>query len=366
MKPQVRLLPFRGFWLMASACLIAAVAAAADKPSYIQIPLKGPAAGKAWEVCATGNVKVSAETIRDSATDGPITRMSFQKTGEERRIAALEGTPGGSIEGAKVLALRCRLQLREGSPPPVAMVVFEKDGGAWYRITRKAVPTDGFGDVRIPLTGPFNRALFASDKDETVRWDQVDRVWVALLLDGPATGSLDVSRAVFTNEPFRPTGPLAVGGAWEAGQDPAVRAQISSPKGTADGKPQMKYTFEMPGGRHMYAIPRVAVNVDELDGYSGLKFTYRAELPAGIDGLLVMLMEASGTQYYADPAPPAAADWKTVTIPFSTFRRGGWSPDENDRLDLNEVRHVAIGMHGTAKPAHASGTITVTDVQFVP
>jgi len=42
------------------------------------------------------------------------------------------------------------------------------------------------------------------------------------------------------------------------------------------------------------------------------------------------------------------------------------SEDENDRLDLNDVSHVAIGLHGTAKAVNASGVIMVSDVQFVP
>jgi hypothetical protein len=50
----------------------------------------------------------------------------------------------------------------------------------------------------------------------------------------------------------------------------------------------------------------------------------------------------------------------------SDFRRGGWSPDDNDRLDLKDVRYVTVGMHGTARPANAQGTIEVTDVKFVP
>ena len=79
-----------------------------------------------------------------------------------------------------------------------------------------------------------------------------------------------------------------------------------------------------------------------------------------------MLLESSGTQYCAQPAPPATEEWKTITIPFKQFVRGSWSKDENDHLDLNEVRNVAIGMHGTAKATPAVGTIMVCDVQFVP
>jgi hypothetical protein len=191
-------------------------------------------------------------------------------------------------------------------------------------------------------------------------------VWVGLLIDGPAKGTFEVERAVFTDEPFRPIRPFRVSGAWDAAQDPAVRGRLTTAEEGPDGGPCMRYAFQLQGGRHMYAIPRVAVNVEELEGYSGLRFTYKADLPQGIPGLLVMLIEADGTQYYADPAPPGSSDWKTVTVPFGRFRRGGWSEDENDRLDLNDVRYVAIGMHGSAKQDAASGTIMVADVELVP
>jgi hypothetical protein len=208
--------------------------------------------------------------------------------------------------------------------------------------------------------------LFGTDTDTDADWEQVERVWIALLIDGPATGWWDVRRAVFTNEPFRPAEPLAVWGAWSAAQDPAVRGTVANAHIGPGNRAIMRYSFELPGGRHMYAVPRVPVDVEELDAYSGLRFTYTAALPSGIDGLLVMLLEADGTQYYASPAPPPSEKWSTITIPFSKFRRGGWSADENGGLDLKEVRYVAVGIHGTARLAKAAGQIDVTDVQFVP
>jgi hypothetical protein len=220
--------------------------------------------------------------------------------------------------------------------------------------------------LRVPLGKPFQPALFSAGEQEAVDWTQVERVWVALLVDGPARGSLELTRAVFTDEPFRPDSPLAIRGTWESSHDPAVQDRIALENSGPGGGPTISYTFTMPGGRHMYATARVPVQVEELEGYSALRFTYRTELPEGINGLLVMLMEADGTQYVAEPAPADSADWTTATIRFDQFRRGGWSNDENDRLDLNEVRHAAIGLHGTAKPQSASGKIVVAGVEFVP
>ena len=83
-------------------------------------------------------------------------------------------------------------------------------------------------------------------------------------------------------------------------------------------------------------------------------------------GTGVMLIEADGTQYRAEPAPQPSGQWQTFDVPFDRFARGGWSTDENDRLDLNDVRYVVIGVHGTADEAKASGTIWIADVEFLP
>ena len=69
----------------------------------------------------------------------------------------------------------------------------------------------------------------------------------------------------------------------------------------------------------MYAMIRTSVEVDELDAYSGLRFTCLANLPEGIDGLLVMLIERDGTQYQAVPPPAATDEQQTITIPFEQF-----------------------------------------------
>ena len=224
-------------------------------------------------------------------------------------------------------------------------------------------------EVRLPLAS-FRRAAFAQDEDEEIQWSQVERLWLGLVLDGPAEGTLALTRAVLTDEPYRPTAPLKVTngapGNWSVAHDRAATAKTTTPAEGPDGKPCMRLDYAFPGGRHMYVVPSTPLPEAELEGYGALRFTYKATLPEGIDGLLVMLMERDGTQYFADPAPPASDEWKTITIPFASFQRGTWSPDENDRLDLNDVGRVAIGLHGTTTETQGKGTIWAADVQFVP
>jgi hypothetical protein len=116
----------------------------------------------------------------------------------------------------------------------------------------------------------------------------------------------------------------------------------------------------------MYAIPSTPVPEQGLEGYRALRFTYKASLPAGIKGLLVTLGEHGGGQYFADPAPPASADWTTITIPFENFKKAGWAKDTNEKLDLDQVDRLMIGVHGTASGAGGGGCIWVTDIEFVP
>lgn len=348
-------------------CVVALVIGdlTAQEPAGVNVPLVNQNGDVGLTAAPGFGMDVSAKSIKGSTPDVTATRLTFNNPREQRRIAALAGVPGGSIEGARVLAFDCRLAMPQGPLPPIVALFFESDGGAWYRISTKAPPRSLFDEIRLPLRGTFKRARFATDSDETIRWEQVERVWLGLLVDGPTEGVIEVRRTRFTDELFRPDSPIPLGKTWDIAQDPAVQSKLDpAAQGPGDAL-MMEYRFDIPGGRHMYAMARTPVEVEELDAYSALRFTYQVDLPEGIDGLLVMLIERDGTQYRAVPTPPESGAWKTVTIPFDKFERGGWSKDENDQLDLEQVSHVAIGMHGTT-PTAASATIKVVEVMFVP
>jgi len=334
---------------------------AAEVTDFRRIPLAGDPNGIESLTLAV-HAGVTASMTRKSDDERETLCLTFDKTTQDRRLVAIQAQLSEPLGQLRVLSLKSRLEMCEGATPKLALIAFEDAGGVWYRISHSQPARDGLTEVRIPLNGSFQQAKFSVDNDDSLRWEQVDRVWIALLLDGPVNGEFDVAEAVFTDKPFHPAEPLSIEGDWEVAQDPAMQSQLTTP---AD-PPCVQFDFRMPAGRHMFAIPRVPVNVEELDGYSGLQFSYQAKLPPGINGLLVMLVEGDGTQYLAGPAPPASDDWRTLTIPFTAFRRGGWSNDENDQLDLNQVRQVAIGLHGTTTDPAAQGQIRVRAVQFVP
>lgn len=303
---------------------------------------------------------------------GNVVKVTFNKAGEERRFVALEAQPRGNLSGAKVMALKCRVNLSGGSQLRWAVMVFERGGGVWFKVGTPITASEQFTETRLPVT-QLHRAAFSEDANGQVDWDKVEKVWVGIVVDGQAQGSFEVSAAQFTSAPSQPSQPLRItgngAGVWSVEQDPAVQSKLTTPNERPDGKPCMKFEFTLPGGRHMYALPTLSVPEAELEGYRGLQFTYKATLPTGnaiLQGLLVSLHERDGSQYYASPMPPPAADWKTITIPFESFKLGEWSKDENGRLDVDQIAAVSIGVHGTASGAGGSGVIYAADVVFVP
>jgi len=116
----------------------------------------------------------------------------------------------------------------------------------------------------------------------------------------------------------------------------------------------------------MYILPSISLPDADLTGYSGLQLTYKANLPSGIKALLVTLVEHDGSHYYTDWLATPSDEWRTLVIPFSEFRLGGWSQDENGRLDLDQIGSVIVGMHGTTRESEGRGSIWVASIAFVP
>jgi hypothetical protein len=291
--------------------------------------------------------------------------VSFAKVSDERRFLGFEA-PLKGLAIARALEVRYALRIGGGSAR-LAFLAFDSSGNAWFGIDSRPLPEMKDGEARLTLRN-LAQAGFSRDERKPFDWKHIVRIRFGVVLDGPARGTIMLRDAALTDEPYRPTRPLVVPISdpklWSLSHDPAATLTIAR---VDEGKPCTRIDCILPGGRHMYAVPSVQLQEAELSGYSGLRLTYRAVLPKGIDGLLVMLIERNGgTQYYADPAPKASGDWTTVTIPFERFQRGSWSKDDNDRLDLDAVLSVAIGVHGTTTEAQGKGAIWLSDVAFVP
>ena len=351
----------RSAWVLVLMGLILA-ASWATAQGEVNVPLTS------LKLVGLGGVQAELQQVADADDGKPATRITFAKAGEERRLLAVAAVPAASPAGAKALAIRYRLALAEGEGPRAALVIFDKDGGSWYKVGGYPLAVGEFRDARISVAA-LRQTAFSQDESGELEWDNVDKVWLGVVIDGAAEGALEFSDARFTDEPYRPDRPLRVTGdgpgEWGSGQDPAVKSKLTTPNEGPDGKPCMKYEFTVPAGRHMYAIPNTKVVGGELEGYGALRFQYKVNIPPDMR-LLVTLGEHGGAQYYVEPPGPWPAEWTTMVLPFEQFTAAGWgAKDANGKLDIESVGSVTIGTHGTAREA-GPGFIMATDVEFVP
>lgn len=332
----------------------------------VNMPLGGTSGVEGLTPVPIGGLKVKTEMVAGADGDRAALKVSFDKPGEERRFLALERPLKGMPTGTKAVAIRYRLKIEGAEAVRPALVVFEKGGGVWYKVAAPVEPSPEFTDGRLSVAS-LAQAAFSQDASGQIEWDNLDKVWLGLIIDGAAKGTFELSDARLTSEPYKPTQPLRVTGdgpgVWTVSKDPAAEGTVTTPNEGPDGKPCMRFDFTFPGGRHMFALPSTIVPAFDLEGYTALRFKYRAVLPEGLKGLLVSVVERDGSQYCVEP--PASAEWTTLTVPFADLKLGGWSRDENDRLDIDQIGSIIIGTHGTAKVG-GTGTIWAADIEFVP
>ena len=314
-----------------------------------------------WKVIPTAGLNV-----RWKQAGGRLV-INFSKLGKERRLLLLETTQP-QVSKAKSVALRYRLRFVRGGQLRFAVLAHGAAGEVWFKV---AQPVESVGEEvewRIPLTG-LNPAAFSTaqtDPDMT----KVRKFQVGLALDGACEGIWEIKSISLSSEPFKPTKPLIVPISPQIklslAHDPAAKTRTEIVKEGPEGKWCWKTEFVIPGGRHMYVLPSLPLPDIDLTGYSGLQLTYKATLPSGIKALLVILVEQDGSHYYTDWIATPSDEWRTLVIPFSEFRLGGWSQDENGRLDLDQIGSVIVGMHGTTSESEGRGSIWVASIAFVP
>ena len=340
-----------------------ALAATATAPAAEVSLIGGPAGFKSVRCVPMNEVTANAERATEAL------KVRFEKTGDIRRMLALEVRAKQALMEPRVLALRVQINLDQGDAPKPGIMLYERGGGVWYRVSGRAMMLGEETEIRMPMRN-LREAAFSDDESGQLEWDQVEKVWVALLMDSPARGTILLRRVLLTDEPYRPTQPIRLTGSgpgtWSVGKDRAAKAELTTPKEGPEGQACMKVEFAFPGGRHMYMVPSTSVPETDLDGYRALRFKYRAVLQKGIEGLLVSLNETDGSQYVATPAPRASDEWTTIAIPISDFKLGSWTKDPDNRLSLCDVVRVSIGTHGTPSGTGGDGVIMAADIELVP
>jgi hypothetical protein len=316
---------------------------------------------------AASGVKIESLWAPLADTDGAV-KLTFTKGEPGRSFLGYEVTVPADASGARSLVLRHSLRLAVGDAPRLAAIVFDDAGGAWLKVSGEPAIQDTFGEVSVPVT-LMVRAEFSATAASQPDWGRVRKLWVGAVFESASEGSLSFASVRFSETAYRPSRPLLVygpdGPAWSAGADPAVKWSLDRVDDGPDGAPCTRFSFELPGGRHMYAIPVMSIGPGRLADYSGIRVTYKATLPEGIPGLLVMVGER-GAQFYLDPGPPASSEWRTVDIPFAQLQLGPWSRDDNGALDLERADAIFCGLHGTAQGQLGSGTVWIARVEALP
>jgi hypothetical protein len=311
---------------------------------------------------------VTAEISRLAADQGgPGLRVAYDKPGEERRFVCVEARPAAPLAPFRAVDLSYRLVPAAGGAVRFAVLVYEQGGGVWFRAGSPMAPSAERRDCRFSLQG-LRQAAFSQDASGQLEWDRVERVWIGFMVDGQGRGSYELSKAVLTGEAYRATEAVSLFRAdsaqWSVGADPAVSGQAMELV-EVEGAKCLRLRFRFPGGRHMYYVPTQPLEEMEYSAYGGLRFTYRATVPAGVDGLLVCVME-NGGQFVATPPPAASGDWESVTVPWRAFPLGAWSKDDNGRLDVDAISRVSAGAHGTAQGEGGEGEILIRGIEVVP
>lgn len=298
-------------------------------------------------------------------------KVTFAKEGEERRFVALSAPRKGIPFAPNALEASYSLTVSEGDASGIrpGLLLYEKDGGAWFKLGRPLNESTDSTDTRFSIQSS-REAAFSEDTNRQLDWAQVDRVWFGLVVDGKVQADFNLHRIVLTSRPFRPTKPLSVfrleASAWSLSGDSAVTHGIVIAEDGPNSTLCTRHTFNFPGGRHMYTTPSQAFPETEVSAYAGLRLTYKAALPKGIDGVLILLAEEGGGQYYAAPAPTAAETWTRCDLPFSAFKHASWTKDANNQLDLDLISRITVGAHGQAQGKGGDGVICIADIQLLP
>ena len=186
---------------------------------------------------------------------------------------------------------------------------------------------------------------------------------LALCLAWPLTASAQTAE--------RPAIPLTLGagtggeGAWTcsgAAHSPTTLKVDETAGPEATPAAVLEFTFSP--GKYNYNWAEVACGSARATGCVAVRLTYRTELPDGFPALNLMVRESTGAGYWVpDCLPPSPTRFRTETVAFTRFTVPSWSKDDNGKLDLELVDHVALGL---ATGSSGPGRILIADVELVP
>ncbi|NMA46855.1 MAG: hypothetical protein GX945_09875 [Lentisphaerae bacterium] len=312
-------------------------------------------------------VDASLETLAAGESGGPLWRITFTKKGAERRFVPLAIEAPAAMPAFKALELSIAVSAGEDVAIRPAIIFFTKNGDAWYRYGTPRANDGRTEALRLNLSS-LRRTNFSSGSDKELEWSKLSHFWLGFLADGEGSGRVEISKASLTSRPYVPTAPLEIAlepvQKWSIGIDKAATQKSAMVK---DGDMELPMlSFRFPLGRHMFVTPGMPLPEAEYAAYKGLRLTYKAKIPAGINGLLILLHEGGGS-FYNTIAVPASAEWRSIELPFAGFKMASWNekPSGNE-LDVSNVKRITIGCHGTATGDDGEGEIVVKKLELLP
>ena len=312
-------------------------------------------------------VDASLAAVPAGEAGGPLWRIVFTKKGSERRFVPLAIEAPAAMPAFKALEVTVAANADEAVAIRPAIMFFDKNGDAWYRYGTP-VGTDGkAATLRMNLVS-LRRTNFSSGAGNELDWSGLSHFWVGFLADGEGAGRVELSNASLTSRPYVPTAPLEIAllpiQKWSLGIDKAATQSTAMVKDGDVDVPTVSFRF--PLNRHMFVTPVMPLPEAEYASYKGLRLTYKAKVPAGIKGLLIMLGEGGGS-FYTTVAVPPSAEWRSIDLPFDSFMMASWSkkPSGSD-LDVSNIKSITIGCHGSATGDNGEGEIAVKKLELMP
>lgn len=325
-----------------------------------QLPLTF--AGKGQLVRVAG-----VETTLSAVEKAPVV-LSFNKSGVERRLVAVEMPLDAKTNEFHALEARVSLEAAEGQTCYGIVMLEEEGGGFWVRQSMKLeVAADQYLYLSL-RPGAMRQLAYSKDDNGKLDWENVRRIRLGVVVEGAGAGKVSFSQITLSNRQYKPEKPVKIdirtGDHWHGGADSAVR-DISYQTVQEDGAKAVKFSFTFPKNRHMYFLPTLALPEMDFASYSGMRLTYKATLPEPLD-MLILFGDDRGQ--YCGKSPAGSAEWKQVDLLFKDYRGAGWTPSVKGKaLEPDAIRRMTVGCHGVAgQNSDGKGVIFIRSLELIP
>jgi hypothetical protein len=328
-----------------------------------------------WKVLGgTGKAAITT-TAGDKDTQVNALRFEYSIAKGDLNTLALPVT-----EGKLSRARSLRFRVKTDYTVPLVFALQEKDGGRWMALF--TVPQGKWQDVQLS-TSDF---VLSQDKDDPADTNhkldldrieymgildlnqflvQVDNPIVAQIFDiRKGQHSLYLTDFVVTPDQLPGNAASSATGVLDTFARPQVGwlgiggAQLSQTSGKPLSSPALQVIYRQAPGK--FSGFGRSIGWKALEGRSHLAFRVASAKPAT---LIVQVEEISGGKYNTTLTLPGESTPKDISLAFADFDKAQDSADDNDRLDLGQVKQIAIvDISGFTSSADDDNTLWLTNL----